>query len=89
METTTIKTKGKKQFKGTAKPKDHYDRKVIHTGYTRSLSMGRIIPEGWQYVRLRIIGKSDICRVVEITKLLGVNNNAQTTTTDKTSEQHT
>lgn len=45
----------KRQFRTTSKPKDHYDKKIRHTGRDgagRTLAVGRIIPKNWQYIRV-------------------------------------
>mgnify|MGYP001566404204 CR=1 FL=1 len=75
-----------KQFSGVTKPRLFYDRKVSHYGYSRSVSMGHIIPEDWAYVRVIPLKISETTIVVEITKLLGKNKHAQTTPTHKTNK---
>ena len=82
-------SKTKRQFRGTSKPRQSYDRKVRNVGYTRYIAMGKIVPEGWQYVRLTPLNRTTESVEVLIEKLLGAENNAQTTTTNKTSKQNT
>ena len=70
-------------------PRQSYDRKVRNVGYTRYIAMGKIVPEGWQYVRLTPLNRTTNSVEILIEKLLGRENNAQTTTTNKTSKPHT
>lgn len=65
------KKKRKRQFQHTAQRKEFHDRKVQHTGHTRTLSVGQIIPEDWLYVRMRVIKKKPGRITVRIQKLLG------------------
>jgi len=44
--------KRKRQFRGTSKPKKHYDLKIWHIGYSRVLAVSRLIPKDWIYVRV-------------------------------------
>ena len=73
-----------KQFSGVTKPRLFYDRKVSHYGYSRSVSMGHIIPKSWQYVRITPLKISETIIVVEMKLLMETNNNAQTKKPDKT-----
>jgi len=76
-------SKKKRQFRGTSKPKDYYDRKVIRTSHTVSLSMGHIIPKTWRYVRLKVEERSENHILLRITKLLGDENYARIEETHK------
>jgi hypothetical protein len=67
----------KRQFSGVTKPRAFFDRRVRVEGFTRSISMGKIIPKGWEYVRLTVKEKSDNKIVVQIEKLLGGENNVR------------
>ena len=78
--------KPKRQFKTNIKPKNHYDRKVVKTGYTIALSMGKIIPKRWTYVRITKLEETEHSITIRIDKLLGANNNAHTTQTHKTDQ---
>ena len=59
----------KKQFTGTSKSRTFFDRKVRHEGYTCSLSLGKIIPKDWSYVRLTKIGDDGHIITLRIEKL--------------------
>ena len=82
-------SKAKRQFRGTSKPRQSYDRKVRHVGYTSYVALGKVIPNNWEYVRLTPLNRTPNSVEVLIEKLLGRPNNAQTTTADKTSKPHT
>lgn len=45
-------SKRKRQFKGTSKPPVFYDRKVQHHRTGRTLSISKVIPKEWAYVRI-------------------------------------
>jgi len=64
-----------RQFKGGAKPRTFFDRKVRKEGHTRSLSLSKVIPEDWGYVRIRILKQKDDSVEIRITKMLGVDKN--------------
>ena len=78
-----------KQFRGTSKPRQSYDRKVRHVGYTSYVALGKVIPNDWQYVRLTPLNRSPNSVELLIEKLFGAKNNAQTTNTNKTDKQNT
>lgn len=61
----------RKQFHVTPQKRDFFDRKVLTYGYSRTLSMGKIIPKSWKYVRLEVINKDLSTINLKITKLLG------------------
>jgi len=67
--------KKRKQFKGTSKPRKFYDRKVLKYGHTRTLSLGKIIPKDWRYVRLRVTKKTPTQINLRIEKLVGAEIN--------------
>lgn len=79
----------KRQFKGTAKPRLFFDRLVRDTGNTRSLSLGKVIPEIWHYVRIEVIDRESDSVTVKITKLLEKMPNASDTKAHQGSEQDT
>ncbi len=68
----------KKQFKGTSIPKAFYDRKVRIVGYSRVLSVSKILPEDWLYVRMRVLNKLDGAVEVLFTKLMGREDDTHT-----------
>lgn len=75
-------------FTGQYKPRNFFDRKVQNTGYTRTLSIGKIIPKEWKYVRLTVIEKTNTYVVVKIDKLLGENTYAHITSTGAESKSN-
>jgi len=68
-------TTTKRQFKAGPKTRLFYDRKVRHEGYTRSLSLGKIIPKDWQYVRIKVAAQTPDFIKLEILKLMGGEKN--------------
>ena len=76
-------SKKKRQFKGTSKAKDHYDRKVIHSRTGRTLSLTKVIPKDWLYVRIYLVDETKNHKIIGIQKLMGVEQAAQITATHK------
>jgi hypothetical protein len=66
-------TNRKRQFTGGTKPRTFFDRKVRSEGHTRSLSLGKVIPKNWAYVRIKVLRKKSDMVEVRITKMLDVN----------------
>ena len=60
----------KKTVTAPTKGRTFYDRKVQRSGYTRLISVGKIIPKDWRYVRLLPIEKGETYVEVRIIKLL-------------------
>ena len=79
----------KRQFKGTSAPRLFFDRRVRETGGTISVSLGKILPHNWYYIRLEVIDRNDDSVTVKITKLLENKPYASDTATNKTGEQNT
>jgi len=81
VEETTQRSKHmttpKRQFKAGPKTRTFYDRKVRHEGYTQSLSLGKVIPKDWQYVRIRVVQKTANFISLEILKLMGAQQNGR------------
>jgi len=63
-----------------------YDRKVLRTGYGATISVGRLIPKDWRYVRLTLLNKTEDTVTIEIRCLLRNNTNAHTKKTRKNSK---
>lgn len=78
-----------KQFKGTSAPRLFFDRKIRKTGNTKSVSLGKILPQSWYYTRLEIVGREADSVTVKFTKLLEYTQNASDTTINKTGKQNT
>lgn len=79
----------KHKFRGTIQRREHYDRKVRKVGHTISISVGKFIPSDWGYVRITPLNRTPTSIEVLFEKLLGRNNNAQTTATRKGHKQNT
>lgn len=79
----------KRQFKGTSKPRLFFDRLVRTTGCTKSLSLGKVLPKDWGYVRIEVIDREANSLTLKITKLLEATTDAQNTKAHKGSEQNT
>lgn len=77
----------KRQFKSSAKPYEFYDRKVIYTGSSRLLSLTKLIPKEWIYVRITPVNIEDDYICVVIHKLMDMNDLAQLTDTNQTDKQ--
>lgn len=76
----------KRQFKGTGERRTFFDRKVRKVGYSRVLSMSKIIPEDWAWIRMSILNKTDDAVEVLFTKLLGIDKIASTEEPSKEGE---
>ena len=59
------------------RPPPFFDRKVQPHGYTRLLSLGKVIPQDWRYVRIYVVKQTPNEVHLIIRKLLGVEANAQ------------
>ncbi len=81
------KDKQKRQFKGTSKPRLFFDRDVRQTGFTKSISLGKVIPDGWNRVRVQVIDRDEYAVVVKFSRLVEVNPNACDTSVNKGCEQ--
>lgn len=79
----------KRKFRGTSKPRQFFDRKVRREGYSRTLSLGKIIPKNWRYVRITPIEKTQNAITLRIDKLLGNEINAHPKTPNKTNKPNT
>ena len=82
-------SKRPKQFKGTSKRRTFFDRKVRKVGYSRVLSMTKVVPEDWAYVRIIMMNRTSDAVEVLLEKLMGVEELAQIEASDKEGEQHT
>lgn len=69
--------KSKRQFKGVVTKRDFFDRKVRKQGNTTVISLGKIIPKSWKYVRVELIGRKDDIIIVRFKKLYEEKNNAK------------
>jgi hypothetical protein len=77
-----------RQFKGTSIPRLFFDRRVRPTGHTTSISLGKIIPESWSYVRMEVIDREAESVTVKFTKLLETEIHACDTSINKGCEQN-
>lgn len=78
-----------RQFKGTSKTRLFFDRLVREQGNTRSLSLGKVIPDMWSYVRIEVIDREADSITLKISKLLETTPDAQNNTAHKGCEQNT
>ena len=74
--------------RSTARP-IFYDRKVIRRGWGAQISVGKILPKHWCYVRLRVLKKTKKYVDVRIERLLENHDAAYLTKTNKKGEQNT
>lgn len=72
----------KRQFAGTSKPRVFFERKLRVEGHGKSLSVGKVIPKNWTYVRMEVIDRNCDTVTIKVTKLLEDKLDAQVTTTD-------
>jgi hypothetical protein len=66
-----------------------FNRKVFKHGHGRSLSVTKLLPTTWEYVKITVVRADQNEVVLKIKKLYGVNNNAQNTTTSARRKQNT
>lgn len=76
-----------RQFRGKKPKHKSYDRKVRQQGNTMVISLGKIIPDGWLYVRLTPLRITDTHVELLIEKLLGAEDNAQVETVNQRHQQ--
>ena len=67
----------KRQFQTAAQRRLFFDRKVLKYGHSRSLSLGKILPKDWDYVRIRIIEQTDNHLTLSLDLLWRDTNNAR------------
>ena len=79
---------GKNQFKTQSKPHTFFDRKVIETGHSRVITVTKVIPKSWTYVRIthKAHLKDEI--LLSIVKLVGRDGDAQTQNSSSTDQQN-
>jgi len=61
----------RRQFKGTRGRRQHFDRKVRREGHARVLSLSKVIPEDWLYVRITPLNRTENSIELLIEKLYG------------------
>lgn len=83
-----MQTQASKQFHTAAKRRTFFDRKVLHYGQSRAISLGKVIPKEWQYVRVGIIDKTPNIITVTFTRLLVSESHAQTIKPNQTNRQN-
>jgi len=77
-----------KQFKGGAQPRTFFERTIRTAGGSRTIPVTKLLPKDWIYVRLRSTIKSKDYAIIEVQKLLGADELAQTTKSGKTGKQN-
>lgn len=75
-----------RQFKGTGNPRTFFDRRVRMTGGTKSVSLGKILPDSWSYIRVEVVDRDSDAVTIKLTKLLEEYTNAQDNTANQGSE---
>ena len=66
-----------------------YIRKVMHTGTTRLLSLGKVIPKDWNYVKIHVEYEDDGNIYLCLEKMWNSEDDAQDNDSDKTDKQDT
>jgi len=79
----------KHQFQTAAQRRTFFDRKVLKYGHSHSLSLGKILPKDWDYVRLRIVEQTEKHITLSIELLWRDVPIAFNTKANKTSGQNT
>jgi hypothetical protein len=82
-------SKRKRQFNHNKVKPLIYDRKVQRTGTSVVLSLTKLMPKDWLYVRIKPLEETEKKLVLEITKLWSVEDDAQPIKNNKTGEQNT
>jgi hypothetical protein len=82
-------SKRKRQFKANPQKLICYDRKVQRTRTSVVLSLTKILPKGWLYVRIIPLEKTEKKLVLEISKLWDVEDDARAIENHKAGEQDT
>lgn len=67
----------------------YFDRKLTHTGTTRTMAIGGIIPDNWESVRIVVKRSLPHCVTINLYRITKVVEHAPTPTTNKNSEQNT
>jgi len=77
-----------KQFKGTQQRRAFYDRKVNRTGSSRMVSLTKLLPETWTYVRITPLHRTEKSVEILIERLLELNNIAPNKTINMRNKQN-
>ena len=67
-----------RQFDKTSQRRTFYDRKVRRTGFSRVVSLSKVLPESWTYIRITPLNVTDISVQLLVEKLMGADDTAQT-----------
>ena len=78
----------KKQFKQRKDKPVIFDRKVQRTGTSVVLSLTKILPKAWIYVRIKPVTVEPGVLILEVTPLWTVEDNARSIEAHKTGEQN-
>lgn len=78
----------KRHFQTTVQRRTFFDRKVLHYGQSRAVSLGKVIPKDWEYVRIGVIDKNPATVTIAITRLKVTESHAQNTTANKENRQN-
>ena len=66
-----------------------YDRKVIRRGWGAQISVGKVLPKRWRYVRLWLLEKTKDYVTIRIERLLENHDATYINKTNKKGEQNT
>jgi len=66
-----------------------YIRKVMHTGTTRLLSLGKVIPKEWNYVKIHVEYEDDGYIYLCLERMWNNEDDAQNNDGNKTDKQDT
>ena len=79
----------KTRFKRTSKPRTFFDRKIYQGSFTRTLSIGRLLPDNWLYVRCTVTAKNGNSITIKFVKLAEAPNIAPTPSYNQRDKQNT
>jgi len=77
-----------KQFRGTSKRKNFYDRKIRPQGFSVVVSLGKVLPSDWTWTRIHLLDRTDKTVTVMFERLEMKGANAPTATDDSASERN-
>ena len=69
----------KRRFRQNDKKLKVYDRRIWKTGQSRGIGIGKMLPQGWLYVRCKILNADDQQVTIQFLKLAEEPNSAHFT----------
>ena len=82
-------SKDAKRFDRAVQRREFYDRKVRIVGFSRVLSLSKVIPEDWGYVRITPLRATEKTIEVLFEKLMGVDEAAHSEKNHKRGKRDT